>query len=98
MGKRVNPHRRLLARQQRLRLDAALALQGSADRGLQEGRVRSPLSTQFSVGYHAPKFLPDPDVGFKRPRQEPKVRLHPRKPREFNFLDEWLIATYRGRT
>lgn len=63
MGKRVNPHRRLLARQQALR--RLVAEHGNAaDAGkLQQGRVRSPLNTKFSIGYHAPKFSPDPDRG-----------------------------------
>ncbi len=54
MAKRLNPHRRLLARQAALR--ASAQRDSDPDRGmLQQGRVRSALTTIFSVGYHAPK-------------------------------------------
>jgi hypothetical protein len=60
MVKRLNPHRRLLAKQaaqlRAVRLEQS-AVNGADDAKLQQGRVRSPLNTKFSVGYHAPKSV-----------------------------------------
>lgn len=59
MAKRLNPHRRLLARQHALR--QALACEGNAaDAGkLQEGRVRSPLHPKVQLtAYANPRPVP----------------------------------------
>jgi len=58
MAKRMNPHRRLLAAQAKLRQTLA-PLGNAEDAGkLQQGRVRSPVNTIFSVGYSAPNPVP----------------------------------------
>ena len=56
MSKRLNPHRRLLAKQNALR--ASLQVYGNADDAgkLQEGRVRSSLSPVIQLtGYATPR-------------------------------------------
>jgi len=65
MSKRLNPHRRLLARQAALlravRLEQS-TVNGVDDAKLQQGPVRSPLNTMFNVGFHAPKsVVPSPE-------------------------------------
>ena len=55
MSKRLNPHRRLLAAQARVLVDARLAqsaAQGADMAKLQQGRVRSPLTTIYRGHRH----------------------------------------------
>jgi hypothetical protein len=64
MSKRLNPYRRAAALAARIRMDerqAKIASAGAVDAKLQQGRVRSVLDTQFTIGYHAPKSgVPSP--------------------------------------
>jgi hypothetical protein len=65
MAKRLSRFRRLA----KLAADSTRAARrekslanGADDAKLQQGRVRSPLNTQFSIGYHAPKsVVPSPE-------------------------------------
>lgn len=59
MGKRLNPHRRLLARQAALRKDAAMYANAPDAGKLQEGRVRSSLNPRVQhTAHHGPHFVP----------------------------------------
>lgn len=59
MAKRLNPHRRLLAKQAALRRDVQVYGNASDVGKLQEGRVRSALSPVIQLtGYAVPRPVP----------------------------------------
>ena len=58
MAKRKNPHRRLLAAQAKLRQTLQAAGNAEDAGKLQQGRVRSPVNTIYSVGYGKPNPVP----------------------------------------
>ncbi len=65
MSKRLSRYRRLAklaAESTRAGRQEKSRVNGADDAKLQQGRVRSPLNTMFSIGYHAPKSgVPNPE-------------------------------------
>lgn len=79
MSKRLNPHRRLLAKQAALRRDLAEYGNASDAGKLQEGRVRSALNPVIHLsGYAVPR--PVPWEGRGKHGKVVRGQLQPKRP------------------